>query len=75
MERTIQYRSKFHDMKVDFDEGGSPLGGKSREVQFSPKCGILKQGVPEDPDEFANEILDKMQETPHRFLGGAFDIG
>ena len=25
-----------------------------------PKCGVLKQGVPEDPDEFAQEILDEM---------------
>lgn len=25
-----------------------------------PKFGILKQGVPEDPDRFAEEILDNM---------------
>ncbi len=25
-----------------------------------PKCGILKQGVPEDLDEFAQEILDRL---------------
>ena len=25
-----------------------------------PKCGILKQGVPEDIDKYADEILDKM---------------
>ena len=28
--------------------------------KFCPKCGILKQGVPEDLDEFAEEILDEM---------------
>ena len=25
-----------------------------------PKCGVLKQGVPEDLDEFAAEILEEM---------------
>ena len=25
-----------------------------------PKCGILKQGVPEDIHKYADEILDKM---------------
>ena len=25
-----------------------------------PKCGVMKQGVPEDIDEFAEEILDNM---------------
>ena len=29
-------------------------------VLSRPKCGVLKQGVPEDPDEFAQEILDEM---------------
>ena len=29
-------------------------------VLSCPKCGILKQGVPEDLDEFADEILDEM---------------
>jgi len=29
-------------------------------VLSCPKCGILKQGVPEDLDEFAAEILDEM---------------
>ena len=29
-------------------------------VMSCPKCGILKQGVPEDLDEFAEEILDEM---------------
>lgn len=29
-------------------------------VLSCPKCGILKQGVPEDIDEFAEEILDNM---------------
>ena len=29
-------------------------------VLSCPKCGILKQGVPEDLDEFPEEILDKM---------------
>ena len=29
-------------------------------VLSCPKCGILKQGVPEDLDEFAEEILDNM---------------
>ena len=29
-------------------------------VLSCPKCGILKQGVPEDLDEFAEEILDEM---------------
>ncbi len=29
-------------------------------VLSCPKCGILKQGVPEDLDEFASEILEKM---------------
>ena len=29
-------------------------------VLSCPKCGILKQGVPEDIDEFAGEILDRM---------------
>ena len=127
VERSIEYWPKFNDMKVEFDEGVSLLGGKSREVQVCPyvfyemsvnsngtyslcrfdwnhamildphvsypptpkkiwdsitlwrfqeqflkkerkmmtvlscpKCGILKQGVPEDLDEFAEEILDEM---------------
>ena len=29
-------------------------------VLSCPKCGILKQGVPEDLDDFAEEILDRM---------------
>ena len=29
-------------------------------VLSCPKCGVLKQGVPEDIDEFADEILEKM---------------
>ena len=29
-------------------------------VLSCPKCGILKQGVPEDLDEFADEILEEM---------------
>ena len=29
-------------------------------VLSCPKCGILKQGVPEDLDEFVEEILDEM---------------
>ena len=29
-------------------------------VLSCPKCGILKQGVPEDLDEFAEDILDEM---------------
>lgn len=29
-------------------------------VLLCPKCGILKQGVPEDIDEFADEILENM---------------
>ncbi len=29
-------------------------------VLSCPKCGILKQGVPEDLDDFAEEILDEM---------------
>ncbi len=29
-------------------------------VLLCPKCGILKQGVPEDIDEFAQEILENM---------------
>ena len=29
-------------------------------VLSCPKCGVLKQGVPEDLDEFAEEILDNM---------------
>ena len=29
-------------------------------VLSCPKCGVLKQGVPEDLDEFAEEILDEM---------------
>ena len=29
-------------------------------VLSCPKCGVLKQGVPEDLDEFASEILDEM---------------
>ena len=33
----------------------------TKAVQVScPNCGILKQGVPEDLDEFADEILDEM---------------
>ena len=127
VERTIEYWPKFNDMKVDFDQEVSLLGGKSGEVQVCPyvfyemcinsdgtyslcrfdwnhamlldrhvsypptpkkiwdsitlwrfqeqflkkerklmtvlscpKCGILKQGVPEDLDEFAEEILDEM---------------
>ena len=127
VEHTIEYWPKFNDMKVDFDEDVSLLGGKSGEVLVCPyvfyemcinsngtyslcrfdwnhamimdkhvsgwptpkkvwdcitlwnfqqsflrkerkmmsvlscpKCGILKQGVPEDLDEFAEEILDNM---------------
>lgn len=127
VERTIEYWPKYNDMKVEFDETVSLLGGKSKEVQVCPyvfyemcinsngsyslcrfdwnhamildqhvsypptpkkiwdsitlwnfqqqflkkqrkmmtvlscpKCGILKQGVPEDLDEFAEEILDEM---------------
>ncbi len=33
---------------------------KRLSVLSCPKCGILKQGVPEDLDEFAEEILDEM---------------
>ncbi len=29
-------------------------------VLSCPKCGLMKQGVPEDLDEFAAEILDRM---------------
>ena len=29
-------------------------------VLSCPKCGLLKQGVPEDLDEYADEILDRM---------------
>ena len=29
-------------------------------VLSCPKCGVLKQGVPEDLDEFAAEILEEM---------------
>ncbi|KIR03895.1 hypothetical protein P261_02710 [Lachnospiraceae bacterium TWA4] len=29
-------------------------------VLSCPNCGILKQGVPEDLDEFSKEILDRM---------------
>ena len=29
-------------------------------VLSCPKCGVLKQGVPEDIDEFAEAILDRM---------------
>ena len=127
VERTIDYWPKFRDMKVDFDEGVTLLGGRSREVQICPyvfyemcvnsdgtfslcrfdwnhamlldrhvgapptlkkiwdsivlwnfqqrflagerklmtvlscpKCGLLKQGVPEDLDEFGPEILERM---------------
>ena len=127
VERTIEYWPKYKEMKVDFDEDVSLLGGKAQEVQVCPyvfyemsinsngtyslcrfdwnhamimdqhvsdpptpkkiwdsitlwnfqqqflrkerkmmtvlscpKCGILKQGVPEDLDEFAQEILDEM---------------
>lgn len=127
VERTIEYWPKYDEMKVEFDENVSLLGGKSKEVQVCPyvfyemcinsngsyslcrfdwnhamvldhhvsypptpkkiwdsitlwnfqqqflkkqrkmmtvlscpKCGILKQGVPEDLDEFAEEILDEM---------------
>lgn len=127
VEHTIEYWPKFNDMKVDFDEDVSLLGGKSGEVMVCPyvfyemcinsdctyslcrfdwnhamimdphvsfpptpkkiwdsitlwnfqqaflrkerkrlsvlscpKCGILKQGVPEDLDAFAEEILDNM---------------
>ena len=127
VEWTIEYWPKFGQMQVEYDEGISLLGGKSREVQVCPyvfyemcinsngtyslcrfdwnhamildphvsapptpkkiwdsivlwnfqqqflrkerkqmtvlscpKCGILKQGVPEDLDEFAEEILDEM---------------
>ncbi|KIR03742.1 Radical SAM domain protein [Lachnospiraceae bacterium TWA4] len=127
VEHTIEYWPKFQDMKVEFDETVSLLGGESGEVQVCPyvfyemcinsdgtyslcrfdwnhamlmnqhvggrvtpkkiwdsivlfrfqesflkkerkllsvlscpNCGILKQGVPEDLDEFAGEILDRM---------------
>ena len=33
---------------------------KMMTVLSCPKCGILKQGVPEDLDEFAEEILDEI---------------
>ncbi len=33
---------------------------KMMTVLSCPKCGVLKQGVPEDLDEFAEEILDEM---------------
>lgn len=33
---------------------------KELSVLSCPNCGILKQGVPEDLDEFAEEILDEM---------------
>ncbi|MBR6114423.1 MAG: radical SAM protein [Oscillospiraceae bacterium] len=127
VERTIEYWPKYKQMRVDFDEDVSILGGSAREVQVCPyvfyemcvnsdgtyslcrfdwnhamlldrhvgppptpkkiwdsivlwqfqqqflrrqrllmtvlscpKCGVLKQGVPEDLDEFADEILDRM---------------
>lgn len=127
VEHTIEYWPKFDEMKTDFDESVTLLGGQSREVMVCPyvfyemcinsdstyslcrfdwnhamllnqhvgapvtpkkiwdsivlwnfqqsflkkerlrltvlscpKCGILKQGVPEDLDEFAAEILDEM---------------
>ena len=127
VERTIDYWPKFRDMRVDFDESVTLLGGKSREVQICPyvfyemcvnsdatfslcrfdwnhamlldrhvgapptlkkiwdsivlwdfqqrflagerklmtvlscpKCGLLRQGVPEDLDDFGSEILDRM---------------
>lgn len=127
VERTIDYWPKYKEMKVDYDESVTLLGGTSREVQICPyvfyemcinsdgsyslcrfdwnhammmaphvsapatpkkiwdsivlwqfqqqflrkerlqmtvlscpKCGILKQGVPEDLDQFADEILDNM---------------
>lgn len=127
VERTIDYWPKYKEMKVDYDESVTLLGGASREVQVCPhvfyemcinsdgsyslcrfdwnhammmaphvsapatpkkiwdsivlwqfqqqflrkerlqmtilscpKCGILKQGVPEDLDRFAEEILENM---------------
>lgn len=127
VERTIYYWPKYKEMKVDYDESVTLLGGTSREVQICPyvfyemcinsdgsyslcrfdwnhammmaphvsapatpkkiwdsivlwqfqqqflrkerlqmtvlscpKCGILKQGVPEDLDRFAEEILENM---------------
>ncbi len=127
VERTIEYWPKYNEMKVDFDESVSLLGGKSEEVQVCPyvfyemcinsngtyslcrfdwnhamlldqhvsqpvtpkkiwdsitlwrfqeqflkkerklmtvlscpKCGILKQGVPENLDDYAQEILEEM---------------
>ena len=127
VERTIEYWPKYKEMKLEFDDGVSLLGGEAQEVQVCPyvfyemcinsdgtyslcrfdwnhamlldhhvsypptpkkiwdsivlwnfqqqflkkerklmtvlscpKCGILKQGVPEDLDEFAEEILDEM---------------
>lgn len=127
VEHTIEYWPKFDEMKVDYDDSVTLLGGQSGEVQVCPyvfyemcinsdstyslcrfdwnhamllnqhvgapvtpkkiwdsivlwnfqqsflkkerkmltvlscpKCGILKQGVPEDLDEFAEEILDEM---------------
>lgn len=127
VERTIDYWPKFREMRVDYDEGVTLLGGVSREVKvcpyvfyemcvnsdgtFSlcrfdwshamlldghvgppptlkkiwdsivlwnfqrsflvgerqrlsvlscPKCGLMKQGVPEDLDAFAAEIMDRM---------------
>lgn len=127
VERTIDYWPKYKEMKVDYDESVTLLGGTSREVQICPyvfyemcinsdgsyslcrfdwnhammmaphvsapatpkkiwdsivlwqfqqqflrkerlqmtvlscpKCGILKQGVPEDLDRFAEEILENM---------------
>lgn len=127
VERTIDYWPKYKEMKVDYDESVTLLGGASREVQVCPyvfyemcinsdgnyslcrfdwnhammmaphvsapatpkkiwdsivlwqfqqqflrkerlqmtilscpKCGILKRGVPEDLDRFAEEILENM---------------
>lgn len=127
VERTIDYWPKYKEMKVDFDEDVSLLGGVSHEVQVCPYvfyemcvnsdgtyslcrfdwnhamlmdkhvssparpkkiwdsivlwqfqqqflrkerklmtvlscpvCGLMKQGVPEDIDEFAEEILEEM---------------
>lgn len=127
VEHTIEYWPKYNEMKVDYDESVTLLGGNAREVQVCPyvfyemcvnsdgtysmcrfdwnhamildqhvgapvtprkiwdstvlfqfqesflrkerlrltvlscpKCGILKQGVPEDLDEFAEEILEEM---------------
>ncbi len=44
----------------NFQQGFLKKQRKMLTVLSCPKCGILKQGVPEDLDEFAEEILDNM---------------